>query len=482
MKRIIESLIIASALLYGCGKTTTVVREGAVPPLPEPPLSKPTGDIPPIKEPTDLVLQNDEVEADALEDAFSLSDVDAKNTAYISAADFYNFQDDLKTAMRGVNLGLNLSSNLSFIESVRPIGKTKSVFAVDLRDFWGPQSSVNWRLIEDEAVIKIVSKTVRNKNLQFLTQKRIPIMHAKIFLETLFKASVYYRIKDVPTLENDFWIQQGIDRQRQFDDRDQDIFMAGFQESLIAPDHNRMVRRMRGRNGPCWNTYDVDALKIIDQSNFSKFPFPVEARSKLTFIHNAGEILCRSANGLWTAALYSAAGNRAEVAPTTVVVNTRTAPLGLDASIGIRDCAGCHTQFVLAVKDEMRRNVADNTFDAPDKILANRFFKPQSQLDSIILRDNSEQASALGQIGIQQGGDDYLNVGVIDKMRDGFTAKELAAFVGLSEAEFLQRLAGSAAASKEFSQLLQGGTVGFLTTQASFQTLINDLVLYQDIN
>lgn len=481
MLKLIETAVLSFALLYACGKTTKVVKEAPKVILPDIPIEKPNDTIPPIKAPNDDVLQNDEVESDALTDAFSLNSADALNTAYISAADFYNFQDDLKVAMRGTNLGFNLLSNRSFIESVRPVGAKGAVFAVDLRDFWGSRGNINWRLIEDENVFPIISQTARFRNLQFLTQKRLPIIHAKIFFETAFKASVYYRIKDVPLLENDFWKSQGIDRQRQFDDRDRGIFMAGFQESQIAPDHNRLVRRMEGTNGPCWNTYDVDALQIIDQSNFFKFPFVPEARSKKTLIHNAGEILCRSPNGLWTAALYNFAGQRQDAAPVTVVVNTRTSVLGLDASITIRDCAGCHTQFVLPIRDEMRRQIADNPFDAPDKILGQLFFKTQSQLDSIILEDNSEEASALAQINIQQGGADPLNVGMIDKMRDGFTAKELAAFLYLSEGDFLQRLAGSQAASQEFGQLLQGGTTGFLALQSGRQVLLDDLNLFRDI-
>lgn len=472
------------ALLYmgtACTKTTTVERQVPGVVLPEPPLSKPEGDAPPIKQPNDEILQNDEVENAALQDAFALNDADARNTVYISAADFVNFGDDVKTAEKGTNLGFNLLSDRSFIEKVRPVGAKGSVFAVDLRDFWGSKASQNWRLIEDNVVLPIVSKTNRFQNLQFLTQKRIPLMHAKIFLETAFLAKVYYQIKNVPLAENDFWLQQGIDRQKQFDDRDRGIFLAGFQESQIAPDHNRLVRRMEGKNGACWNTYDVDALQIRPESNFFKFPFVPEARSKATLIHNAGEILCRSPNGLWTAALYNAAGVRQDEAPPTVVVNTRAAPLGLDAQIRLRDCAGCHTQFVLPVRDELRRQIQDNPFNASDKILGQLFFKPQSQLDSQILEDNSDQASALGQLNIQQGQADPLNVGVIDKMRDGFTAKELAAFLYLSEGEFLQRLAGSDQAARQFGNLLTGGTIGFLSLQDGLQTLIDDLVLFQDI-
>jgi len=76
---------------------------------------------------------------------------------------------------------------------------------------------------------------------------------------------------------------------------------------------------------------------------------------------------------------------------------------------------------------------------------------------------------------------DPMNTGVIDKMRDGYTAKELAAFLYLTEADFLQRLAGSQSASQEVGQLLQGGSIGFIQLQASMQKIIDDLNLFRDV-
>lgn len=480
MLRIAYTAMLSLMMAWACTKTESVVGDGTLP-LPEPPQSKPTEPIPDVKNPGGGTIENDELEQFALADALTLNSADVLNTVYLSGANFVNFQDDVRTAMRGTTLGLNLLSNRSFIESMRPIDPERSIWAVDLRDFFGNQASVNWRLIEDNAVIRIVSETARFRNLQFVTQKRIPIMHAQIFLETAFKASVYYRIKDVPTLENDFWNKVGVDRQRDFDQRDDEIFLAGFQESLIAPDHNRVVRRMEGDDGACWNTYDVDAVAVVPENNYFLFPFPPEARSARTLQHAAGEILCRQANGLFVMALYNGAGIRADLAPTTVVVNTRTAALGLDPSITLRDCTGCHTNFVLPVRDELRGQLDRAPFGAADKLLAQIFYRRQTELDQAIARDNQEYANTLNQMQISPGGQDAMNVGVIDKMRDGFDAKELAAFLYLPEDEFIQRLQGSANASQEVGNLLDGGTIGFIALQASIQVIIDDLLLFQDI-
>ena len=476
-----KSKLVYLALVAGllsCNKTKRVEVQG--PPVAGIPLEKPTAPIPPIENDKDKFLQNDEVEAKALEDGFKLSGAEKENTVFISVADFANNGDSVKEAREGLELGLNLLSTRNFIERVRPVDDSETVLAVDMRDFFGSRANQIWKMIEDQAVVPIVSQTARFQNLQFLTQKKIPLMHAKIFLETAFQAQVYYAIKQTPLNEDEFWARQGINRQQDFDDRDKEIFLAGFEDSLIAPDHNRLVRRMFGSNGPCYNTYDVDALKVIPQSNFTQNPFPVEARSRQTAIHNAGEILCRQPNGLYSMALYSGAGVRQDAAPTTVVVNTRTTPLGLDPSITIRDCAGCHTQFVLPVTDTFRRIIASAPFDAADKKIGDFFFKPQAEINRIISEDNDGHGQALGQLDIAAGSSDPLNVGVIDKLRTGFTSKSLASFLYIPEGELLERLAGSQDAANQVGQLLQGGTIGFIAFKAALPTLQNDLNLFQD--
>ena len=71
MKLILQSLAISVLMAYACGKTKTVIRDGAVPPVVQ--IEKPTGPIPPIAKPSDSTLQNDEVEQYALTDALTLN-------------------------------------------------------------------------------------------------------------------------------------------------------------------------------------------------------------------------------------------------------------------------------------------------------------------------------------------------------------------------------------------------------------------------
>lgn len=448
------------------GAASAPVEQPEVEPVP--PVDKPGG-----------TLENDEVEAIALGDAFGLQRADQLASIYLSCADYLNEGLDVEDCRKGVELGLNLLSNRPFIERVTPVKDHPEILRVDQRDFFGDSFQDERLAIEQALVLRIESKTARFRNLQVLTGAQFPILHAKVYLETAFLAPIYYDIKNIPLSENEFWIGQGVDRQRIFDQRDKNIFLANFEISQIAPGHNRHVRRMLGANGACYDTSDMDALAIVPESNLFAFPFPIEARSAKTFAHAAREVLCRQPNGLFLGVLFNGAGVRQNEAPPTVVTGYRAANKGLDSIVRLRDCEGCHTSFVIPYRDEAGAQIDDQPFNAQDKLLGRLFFKPETDLQKVIDQDNADHARALDTLGISQAGEPAMN-SVIDRLRDGADAKELASFLYLSEQEFLKRLRGSAVAANEFGNLLNGGEVGFFTIQAGLQNLIDDLNLFID--
>ncbi len=481
MKRLVPLVLLS--FMASCNPTKRIVQVAED--LTPPPVESPIGTPPDLEDLGDNTVQADEVDFFALDDGLQLQNAVAATTVWISAANYVNQELDVDDARQALELALNTTATEASIGRVRMIGQKQSLMAVNLRDFYGSRANEVWKLIEDTAVLKIQSQTTRNRQLQFLTNKRIPIMHLQVFLETAMTAKNYYTIKQVPLTLTEFFQKQGIDRQKDFDDRDPSIFAATFQISLIAPGHNRNVLRFENNKGKsCWLTNDVDSLKLVPQSNFFQFPFPAEARSPKTFVANAGEIICLQENGTMLFGLYDAAGNRANEAPTTVVVNTRSSQLGFSPEISAgRDCLGCHSNtFVLPVRDEVRRQIADNPFSANDKLLGNIFFQDQGKLDARIDLDNDEYQVALTRLGIQGGGVDPVNKS-IDNMRDGYTAKELASFLYLPEDEFLERLAGSQNASNQVGQLLRpNGTLSFFALQESLKTIIDDLNLFRDVN
>lgn len=479
MKRLLPFVLLFAQISCGPTKSVVAAKQG----LSAPPSELPT-DVPPgLENLGDDIVQSDELDFYALDDVLKQNDVVQKNTVWLSLADEVNDGNSVEGAMQGVDLGLNTLSTRTAVGKTRAIGQKQSLLAVDLRDFFGTRANEIWKLIEDTAVLKIQSQTTRNKQLQFITGKRIPIMHAKIFLETAFLASNYYNIQQTPLTENEFWAKQGIDRQADFDAREPSIFMAAFQNSLIAPGHNRAIRRMENSLGlPCLNTYDVDSLFLVAGSNYFANPFPIEARRQKNFVFNAGEIICLKANGFMTFALYAANGNRADVAPTTVVVNTRAAQLGLDADIKPRDCLGCHANtMVLPVVDQMRDNIASNGFSAQDKLVGNIFFVPQAKIDAFTDSDNETYTDVLAKINISPGGTDSMNAQT-DKLRRGYNLAGLAHFLNLSEGDFKKGLEGSQNASSQAGALLNGGELPFFALQDALASIIDDLNLFRDQN
>lgn len=476
-----KSIALIAILAFSCSKTKLV--EAPATGLLPPPSSLPTDEPPDLTQLGDSVVQADELDFYGVDDVLKLQNVVATNTRYLSVADDINSGRSPEDAKAAAELALNTLSNRATLCKTRPVGAKSSILAFDLRDCFGSKGIAIWKQIEDTAVLKIQSQTTRNKQLQFVTGSRIPIMHLKIFLETAFLAANYYSIAEVPLTENEFWSKQGIDRQKEFDERDPAVFMAAFQVSQIAPGHNRAIRRMENALGlPCYNTYDIDSNFLVAQSNMFAFPFPVEARRQKNFVFNAGEIICLKQNGTMLFALYAANGNRADVAPTTVVVNTRAAQLGLDADIRPRDCLGCHANtMVLAFNDEMRKNIQDNPFSANDKLVGNIFFQPQIKIDAFISADNNLYEEAIARLNIGAGGIDPVNA-QIDELRNGYDLQELADFLYLSKDELLTKLNGSQNASSKVGALLQGGRLPFFALQDSLADIIADLNLFRDVN
>ena len=484
MKRLLPFILAFAPLTQiSCGPTKRVAKQVVAPPSPLAPVpdAPPTAIPPGLTQLGDQTIQADELDAFALEDALKLSDAVAQNTSYFSVADTVNGGGSASQALAGVELGMNTLSTQTAIKRCRVIGQKASLIACDRRDFFGSRSALVQKLIEDTAVLKIQSQTTRNKQLQFITKTRIPIMHAKIMLETAFLAPNYYNIQQTPLTEELFIANQGINRQADFDAVDDSIYLAAMQVSVIAPGHNRGIRRMENKRGTsCYDTSDVDSLFLVPESNFFANPFPVEARQNKNFIFNAREIICIKSNGLMTFWLGNAAGARADVAPGTVVVNTRAAPLGLEADIKPRDCLGCHANTqVLKFQDEMRKNIADRPFNANEKRLGNIFFRPQAEWDAVIDADNKEYEAAIARLGISPGGTDPMNA-QIDQMRDGYDLKELADFLYLSQDEFLAKLQGSEKAQSKVGALLNGGRLPFFALQDAIADIIQDLNLFRD--
>ena len=120
---------------------------------------------------------------DALENAMSLDlrslsgDQERLETRYLIGCNFSNQNRDTDDFQQGVDLALNrLSSEIALVNTT-PIGSSDCIYRLNLNDFTLTFS--DWILLEDNAILDFVTKSIRGQELQFLTRTRKPYLFAQ---------------------------------------------------------------------------------------------------------------------------------------------------------------------------------------------------------------------------------------------------------------------------------------------------------------
>lgn len=479
-------LFLAIFVLLACNpQRQVVVEKSGVPDrLPE-------EEAPPLKDPVPGFIRFDEQEEVMLQATNELPSFEQTQVRFISCADQFNGVgiDSVKTCRDGVVKALHSISLDVGLPEVREIGPAQSIIQIRLKDFGLTPSK--WKAIERADPFKFTSQTVRGRTLQFLTKTERPMINGNIFAESaLVKA--YYEVLGIPASFAEFEKLLGTDIQKDFDERDADLNLWGMNESVITANRqHRLILRVKGRFGPLWCTFDTNDQAIaavnidgvlVNQKNLPEAPFPPQARSKRTFIDNAGECIFVKANGFLGMALYDVAGVRQDFAPTNIVQDTASASRGLSGTIqNARSCYRCHAAGFIPVKDSIGPHIAANTtFNADDKVKGRLFFKSASVGDAMFRKDNAAYLAALSEAGIDNPAEDSIN-NLIDGLRLEQDLDQVAGMLGYPPEEIEVGLRASSAASAVLGALLQpNGKVNLQQLIDGLPLLARDMNLFKD--
>jgi hypothetical protein len=480
---------------------------------------------PPIKDTNPNFLALDEIEDVILRDLSrpELNQADRENYRYLVVSDIVNEGGETAQPIDGMNKTINTLSTERSLEKGEVIDPDKSIMRIDLRDYFGTKGRAVWQRFEKDAIIKVVSQTVRGRTLQFLAQAVQPWAHARVFAETTLTKETYYDIVGIPATLALFYSKfAGVIPQDEFDAQNEGLTLVGSQNSLISQ-NNRMLWRLDGAEGGVWQTFDVDNRVVGNAQNLFENPFPVEVnpfvaqladegkaelccrrekpkppppppkpappkppvRQVLTnkiFQHAASEVIASLPNGMLAFGLFNAAGGRENSAPQTVVTNTRAVGLGLSSELqNARDCSGCHTAGFIKFTDEIGAHIIGSAvFNDVEKKLGRELYRPQREVDKLFEDDNEQFADAMEKLDIEIR-EDPINVGLLDNVRSGISFKEAASFFFLEEGDFLARLRGVQTAQAEVGTLIRGGSLSFQQFVNSAPQIIKDLNLFQDI-
>jgi len=456
---------------------------------PTPPAPPPLPPIPPPVTPLPGLVTFEAFESEMLTDATGLPSVQQENARFITICDQYNSKYlNLPAMRRAVEKAVNQLSLESDVEAGQWIGAFDCTLRVDQRDYgWDDvityrgRKMTKWQVIEATDPLRFESFTDRGVLLKALTDTARPWVHGANFIENAMNNETYYAIMEVPNELNTFLDQYlGCNLQRDFDDFNEDLFLAGVRRSLIALQKNRGILFTQCQEGAMSGTYDVILEgQTSPERSLSINPFPIEARTGRTFGHDASEYIFTLPNQMLGYALFNAAGNRENFAPTNIVTDNIRA--NIDPTIrNARSCSSCHTGGFIEVSDFITDHVRGNpNFEADDIQKAQAYFGRNQGMRAAIRQANLKYQAAVQILQIDINSPDPINE-LTDQIRKEMDARQIAAILFLSEQDFIARLRASPGGSLAVGQLISGGTVSFQDFILAAPILVSDLNLFQE--
>lgn len=377
----------------------------------------------------------------------------------------------LRQFKNGVAKAINSLSLVRNLVNPQAVDEFQTVFRVSLRAVG--LKPADWKLIEDNEVVNIVSVTNRGQLLRQLTRTRKPWLHVDSLAFTSNQAPIYYAIRKLPERVQDLFIQIGVNFNADIDN--EEALFLGFETSPISLNKNRLLGRWQSNDGSFWSSFDI-AQNQGGNTNLFQFPLLKANNAQNNFAFLASESIFSLPNGLHGYYLFDNKGNRANAAPLNIVADN-ISPFSPEIKSSL-SCYRCHSGGFIPAKDQIRNHVLENAtqFDIEDVETVELLYR---EPEPIFLEDNGQYQAALSKIGILVTEADPVNL-VADNLRRNMNARAVASLLLLTEEEFLKGLSRSADGRAQVGQLLTGGSVTFEQLQASLPVIIRDLRIGQE--
>ena len=409
----------------------------------------------------------------------SLAPFDRAFARYFTLTHLYNAGETTE-ALRAYSVALSkLVNSLSWgfeVKKPTPIDPRETIFHIDLRHYEWDVRNEAWTQIELEYPYSIdFDPETQAGLLEKLTNLReemrceVPFVHVDWFLAEASLPPLYHDILDLPEtdreLERDLDVNVARNIQSAPGVR---VLRAGFNDSGVS-NNNRVVERHTSRYGAYWKSYDF-AGSVGSQHIFTH---------PLSFTPDGGEIIFNLPNGLQAYYISDDAGNRIDVAPTTIVSN----PAADDPAVrnGL-SCIGCHTEGMKTFEDTVRASVQRVQNPTFDKEQALRLYVEQSVMDARLDEDKTRYETALRETGGIPGGIEPVHR-FHEVFHDPLNASYAAAAVGLETDVFLQEIREkSSLQNLGLTGLIDGGNVQRDTWTDRFDEVIAALNSPDDLS
>ena len=474
--------LVEALAAISCKNKETVIdtTQGIPPPLPE----GVNPNIPPGANVDPDFVSFAREESDKLEVLQSASSAERLMTRFLTVCEQFNEgKKDLTNYVKAVDKTLNSLSTESRIEASNAGGATGCVRAFDMRDFG--MTPAKWRSFErrlhETFGTTFESFTTRGLLIKQLTQSRQASVPAHIFAFLALNQPVYSDMLGLPGTEQELEFLLGVNIQRNFDDEDRDTHVACKTQSPISLTKPRCMLATESADGYYYKTYDILSGNIGQRAtNPFESPFPVQARSQRTLIHDGSESIYSLPNGMQGYYLSDGDGVQVDVGPLDLVADPGAASRALSPEISYLSCHDCHARALEPFEDEVASKVDnDPTFNIIDRQKVQFWHGRPAALLAKTNKDKNQYFDALAKIRIGQNENDPINA-YTNRLRQENTLEQVAALMSQTPQNFARSLRATRQAQAEFGQLLSGQTVTFEQLQRTIQIYVQEANIFRD--
>lgn len=362
----------------------------------------------------------------ALADAEKFAEAEQKFVRYLTLG--YNeqikYKDDQSRAKTKIEMIDSMSVLLNSLSTapaiIKPValGENMCLFRIDIRNYgWTAQQFEKVLKGTNLAAPKVYPYTVAaDDNITQLKAKLgtdVPIVRADWFLFEAGKPQNYHDLLGIEDtlakIEQRTQVKR-IDNIKATMNFPQNTPLAvraaiGRGKSGVST-NNRLIERHKASFGSFWLSYDFAAPSDTSQRDIFKSPLGPKATGDVGnlkgFTPAGGELIFNLANGLQAYALLDDADKRIDVAPTQVVFN----PTDRNRAGAITNgyaCWSCHSQGILAARDEMLPFIdtkltaaeRDRLFGKAATAAIKALHVPQKQLNALYSADSKTHNEAV---------------------------------------------------------------------------------------
>ncbi|MBX7219601.1 MAG: hypothetical protein K1Y36_06625 [Blastocatellia bacterium] len=334
--------------------------------------------------------------------------------------------DEIKSGRVGLTKLLNSLSFQRDLAVPQPLDDAGLILRIDLRDLnW---TSSQWDSILGEYPYGV--RTPLGDSIGRTTGVAVPYVRADWFAATASRPPLYHTLLGLPQTLRELERTLGIEVDRNLAE-ERNVVRAGIRNSGVSQ-NQRVVERHSSPYGAYWRSYDFKT----NLGNQNVFQDPLRIRP------DGGEVIFNLPNGLQAYYIADAAGRRIDAAPVDIVAD-RTHPEDPVVRTGI-SCIACHTEGMKRFKDDVR-GVAQTLGSAVDREKLAALYPPQEKLDRLLEQDAATFRRAVEALGSTVSGTARNEPiwALAERFRSDLTTSQAAAEAGLSQPDFLTRLAAS---------------------------------------